>query len=218
MRAHPVEAVSAIATVVAATAAVVGAIIATQALSDSSDAVNVASKSLEATQRAADAQVTGVEAQTQPLISHVPLGRKLPEPFPIDFYPADRQEIYYEGEVLFEQAEQGEPGELFVSIPMRNVGPGVAMVTRAWVFITEPDDTEVKFRDRNLPPYVAPQQEFRLSQFLDVGYVGPELVQFYVVYEDFTGDTEWESRITALRDSERLDAYETIGSRTRRVK
>jgi hypothetical protein len=208
------EALAAGAQVVVGAAAVVAAFAAMWAACEASNAV-------EATERSVAAQERSVAAQTQPLMTHVPLGDKLSRPVTIDLYP-DPEDLDYEGQILLKPIEGITTGSdvlprLLVSVPMRNVGPGVAEITSAWVFTTEIEH-RARFRPRDLPPYVAPQQEFRLSAFLNVGYIDPEIPSFTARYRDFASQTCWETSIAAIRlPSGGAGAYTPTRSYSRRL-
>jgi hypothetical protein len=124
------------------------------------------------------------------------LGEKLPSPETIDFYPADPQQAKYKGQILLKHLRILEPGEVLVSIPIQNVGPGVAEITGAWITTVEMD-RQVPFRSEELRTHVAPGHAVRLSSFLDL-YQDPEVVNVTVRYVDFASQNHWQTVISAI--------------------
>jgi hypothetical protein len=175
---------------VTAGAAVIASAAALAGLWFAFDAANNASASLDATRRS-------VDAQTQPLLTGIPLGTKLAEPLSVERYAYERQ-IDYPGEVLVSPNTPSGPDvtDWFLSIPVLNAGAGLARITKTWFGLAQAPP------ELSYPIYVAPGEDRRLSARVNGVRIADRIQSFGIEYEDLAQRICWATTFALLMQPE----------------
>ncbi len=164
-------------------------------------AVVFTASSVEVSKDALEASERSFEARSQPLLQEIPRGETLARPEFIAFGRDPRPtRVTYEGQVVV--GTVGPHDFDRVSIPIRNVGPGTAVLTRARLLAVIMD-VGVQLRPAGRT-YVEPggtarvsAQGFDLPSFGEAPRIDPSF-RIELDYTDFARDTRWRTRITYL--------------------
>ena len=170
---------------------VIGTLAAIVAVVFTASSVEVSKDALEASERS-------FEARSQPLLQEIPRGKTLARTEYIAFgeEPVPTR-VTYEGQVVVELVGPNEFSR--VSVPIRNVGPGTAVLIRARLLAGN-SDAGVQLQPAR-PTYVEPGGTARVSAqdinrpLIQVPRI-EESFRIELDYTDFARDTRWRTRIT----------------------
>jgi len=172
-------------------------------------AIIVAARAAKASARVAETAEAQLAAQTMPIVVEVPLGNQLPEHEIATFIGGHEIAVSREGEVILSAPEEGRPA--VVSIPIQNVGTGLAEVREAGL-VFGPRMLRLRgpgFSLAESPLYLLPQSRDRLG--LVVGRGGPgsaEIaataresrdIEARIEYVDISGERRYVTRLLLYR-------------------